>query len=64
MTPTQELISLKLGADGPLDQYVSDRRANGRSWRLIASDIYDATGMDVTYESLRSWFPEQTEVVS
>lgn len=40
--------------------FVGDRRAAGRSWRLITRDVYEATDhqVDVTYETLRSWFPE------
>lgn len=56
LTPTAELIELKLGED--LTAYVAGRRARGRSWRLIARDIFQATGQDVTHETVRSWFPD------
>lgn len=53
-TPTQRLIDLRL--DGELEEFVRSRRAAGRSWRLIARDIYDATGQDVTEVTVRSWY--------
>lgn len=55
-TPTRQLADLKLGDDGPLDQWVAARRAAGLSWRLIARDLHTATGIDVTYETLRGWY--------
>jgi hypothetical protein len=44
--------------DGHLDAFVAERRANGRSWRHIAGDLWTATGqqVDVTHETLRNWF--------
>jgi hypothetical protein len=53
-TPTQRLIDLRL--NGQLEKFVRSRRADGRSWRLIARDIYDATGQDVTEVTVRSWY--------
>lgn len=55
-----------LGDDGPLERFVAERRAAGRSWRLIARDLVEATdsAVDVTFETLRSWFPESAEVAS
>lgn len=44
--------------DEGLDEFVTNRRTSGRSWRLIARDLLEATGVDVTYETLRSWYPE------
>lgn len=63
-TALHELADLKLGGDGALKDLVLARRAEGVSWRLIARDVYDATGVDVTHESLRSWFPEKAEATS
>lgn len=40
------------------DALVEQRRAEGISWRKIATEIYDLTGIDVTHETLRSWYPE------
>lgn len=47
-----------LGDAGPLEDLVADRRNRGVSWRKIANELRDLTGIDVTYETLRSWFPE------
>lgn len=60
-TPTGRLADVLLGDNGPLERFVRSRRTNGRSWRLIARDLYEATGreVDVTYETLRSWFPDE-----
>ena len=47
-----------LGDAGPLEELVADRRNHGVSWRKIAAELRDLTGIDVTHETLRSWFPE------
>ena len=44
--------------EGGLDDFVQSRRSTGRSWRLIARDLYEITQLDVTYETLRSWYPD------
>lgn len=53
---TQRLADTLL--EGQLEQFVRSRRAQGRSWRLISRDLYEATQVDVSYETLRTWFPE------
>lgn len=57
-TPTRRLADLLL--PGGLDAFVLTRRAEGRPWRLISRDLWEATDgdLDVTYETLRSWFPD------
>lgn len=62
-TPTAQLADLILGDDGPLEDFVRSRRATNRAWRLIARDLYEATGqrIDVTYETLRSWYPDEAD---
>lgn len=59
-TPNRRLADLILADDGPLEDFVRSRRADGIAWRLIARDLYEATGreVDLTYETLRSWFPD------
>jgi len=34
-----------------------ERRAAGRSWRLLARDLYEATNgqIDITHEAARRW---------
>lgn len=56
-TATHQLADLKLGK--PLAEYVKEKREAGVSWRRITLDLRDDIDLDVTYESLRAWFPEQ-----
>lgn len=58
-TPNRRLADMLLGDDGPLESFVRSRRAENRAWRLIARDLYEATDLDLTYETLRSWFPDE-----
>lgn len=60
-TPNHRLADLLLAAEGPLEAFVRTRRQNGKAWRLIARDLYEATDrqVDLTYETLRSWFPDE-----
>lgn len=39
----------------PLAPLVANRRAAGVSWRLIAIEITDKTGIDIAGETLRVW---------
>ena len=57
-TATHLLADVQLGDAGPLSAFVAVRRNNGRSWRRIAANLHEQTGIDVTSETLRSWFPE------
>lgn len=47
--------------EGQLRTFITERRAAKRSWRLIARDLYEATGgqVDVTHETLRSWVADE-----
>lgn len=60
-TPTEKLADVLLGDQGPVEDFVRSRRAAGRSWRLIARDLYDATDhqIDVTHETVRSWVRDE-----
>lgn len=49
----------RLIADDDLATFVATRRQTGRSWRRIGIDLRDETGIDVSYETLRSWFPDE-----
>ena len=60
-TDRERLLDVLLADEGPTERFVRSRRSNGRAWRLIARDLYDHTGEDVTYETLRSWFPDAAE---
>jgi len=56
--PYQELAGLLL--DRPIGEYIAERRAANRSWRLIARDLMNDTDgkIDVTEATLRNWFGE------
>ena len=60
-TPTQALAR-ELVDD--LDEFVRSRRAEGRSWRRLSSDLCDATNgrIDVTDVTLRAWYGDRTEL--
>lgn len=51
-TPLYLLIEGKLGE--PLAEFIAARRP-GTSWRLIAIELLQRTGVDVTYETVRTW---------
>ena len=57
-TPLYELIETKLGC--PLDKWVAQRRVPAKTWRELAAEIKAETGADVSFETLRSWFTEDT----
>ena len=41
-----------------LRSLVSAGRRSGRSWQAIADEIRDLTGVIVSRETVRGWFPE------
>ncbi len=53
-----KLASILLGQD--VREWIAGRRNDGRSWRLISRDLYEATNkqVDVTHEAIRSWAVE------
>lgn len=53
-THLQTLIESKLGS--PLDDLISQRREDRASWRVIAYELRDRTGIDVSDETLRAWY--------
>ena len=60
-TPTStayQLADIKLAEHGGVADYIATKRTAGRSWRLISRDLYEDTGLDITFETLRRWFPE------
>lgn len=59
---TQQLAELKLGSS--LEDFVRTRRNDGTSWRRITLELRDRTGIDVTHETLRSWYPDPEAVAS
>lgn len=57
-TPTQRLASILLDRD--VRDFIAEKRSEGRAWRYVARDLYEATGgqVDVTYETVRTWAGE------
>jgi hypothetical protein len=52
-SPTYLLIEQRLGK--PLADFIGERRPH-TAWRRIAMEILKRTDVDVTYETLRTWF--------
>jgi hypothetical protein len=59
-TPLFQLVEARLGGVGALDRYVAEQRAT-TSWRVMAADLTERTGVQVTYETLRLWFADRIE---
>jgi hypothetical protein len=59
LTPNQKLAGMLLGK--PVKDYIAERRAAGRSWRLVSRDLYEATNgqIDITGEAARLWAMEE-----
>jgi hypothetical protein len=51
-TPLYLLIEERLGE--PLADWIAARRP-GKSWRLISREIWEVTGVDVSFEAIRIW---------
>lgn len=54
-TPSRLYRQIERQLDGTLVDFVAARRPH-ESWRRIAADVHEATGVEVSWESLRSWF--------
>lgn len=64
-TDRRRLIEAALG--GPLADFVAERRRvdgppfrSPTSWRDIADELVEKTGIEVTHETLRLWFGTET----
>lgn len=53
LTPTQALVEIRLG--GSVLVYLTELRLEGLSWREVADELYDRTGVAVSHEALRQW---------
>jgi hypothetical protein len=62
VTPTRRLCDALLGRS--LDEYVAERRDQGRSWRRICMDLLNDIGVDVHFATLRSWYPDSPQVAA
>lgn len=54
-SPAQQLLDVRLGDDGPVTRFITDRRQRNMSWRAIADELADRTSTPVSYQSLRNW---------
>lgn len=59
-SPTRHLIELSLKGR-TLNALVRSGRRTGRSWQSITDEIRDQTGINVSRETVRGWFPELSE---
>lgn len=60
ITVKHRLLDELLG--GSLREYVQVRRSARDSWQRISFDLSQEVGLYVSFESLRSWFPEYRNV--
>jgi hypothetical protein len=60
-TPLYQLIEERL--DVPLADFVDERRGESvrppASWRAVAAEITQKTGVEVTHTALRLWFAQE-----
>lgn len=55
-TVQRQLVNDRL--DGNLDGLVAGLRLGGWGWRKIAAEVTKRTGVQVSHETLRGWFPD------
>lgn len=55
----RQLLDLKLKKHGELAGYVNPLFAEGKGYRLVARAITEETGVQVSPEILRQWFPAE-----
>lgn len=48
-------------AVGGLEPFVAERRGQGISWRRISIELLQEHQIDISGESLRSWFKDRVE---
>lgn len=58
----QQLVQTRFDIHGlgPVSDWITRQRADGKSWALISRDIHDLVAMDVSYETLRRWSTPRT----
>jgi hypothetical protein len=54
-TPLYVLLDRLL--PGGIAYWVGFQRGTGKSWRAVAVEIVNVTGIDISHERLRRWFP-------
>lgn len=59
MKTAQDITDLEahicLALDQPLHEFAAAHRNDGKSWPAIVIEIYKATGVSVTEQTLRRW---------
>ena len=53
--------AIEVHLDQPLAQYVAENKST-KSWREMANDLTQRTGVEVSYEALRKWFAHRITV--
>lgn len=59
--PSQLYRLIEERLDGTLAEFVAERWPQ-KGWRKIAADVYEATGISVSYGALRAWFADRITV--
>ena len=60
--PTRLYRLIEDRLEGTLADYVAASRAQALSWRAMAEDIQERTGICVSHEILRLWFAHRLRV--
>lgn len=60
-SPLYRLADVLLEDEGGVAAYVAKLRGEGVSWRRIELALHDTYDIDVSYQTLRDWFPELVE---
>lgn len=47
--------------DGTLAEFVAARRP-AASWKTMAAELSETTGIEVSWESLRTWFADRIQI--
>jgi hypothetical protein len=47
--------------DGTLTEFVASRRP-AASWKAMAAELTTTTGVEVSWESLRTWFADRIQI--
>lgn len=62
MTTFQHYLEITLDKNAPgtvLAEHVAAKRSEGQTWQQIADSLHDLTGVSVSRETLRHWFPDK-----
>ena len=55
-----ELLLVNKGREG-LEDFVRQRRSDGKSWAEISFELRELIDVNVSYEALRRWFPDEED---